>query len=176
MKIEDDKWLEIYTKHEDSFTVGMVYCQNEDEIIFRAVDDKGMQTGYYAMKKAIIKSLEKDTDYLMKLEKYMEYGDRFLFSSNVVKDITFSSEESLFHQIFEYSKNTNSIISIDMLHSEELKTGFIKEIDDKEIILENIDIETAKLLDVGTYTINDIVIIEFESVDNNLLKYAYETT
>lgn len=67
MKIKDNCLIEIYTRNNDSFSVGKVFCQNDDEVIFTDIDAQGKLSGYFAVRKSCISCLEYDTDYLNKI-------------------------------------------------------------------------------------------------------------
>ena len=78
MTVKESGIAEIYTKNTDTFSVGRVFCQNNECVVFEDIDTQGKITGYYVMKKEIISRLEYDTEYLNKISKYMEL--RMVFS------------------------------------------------------------------------------------------------
>lgn len=53
MFIKESCIVEIYTKNTESFSVGRVFCQDEDCVIFENIDVQGKITRYYVMKKSI---------------------------------------------------------------------------------------------------------------------------
>lgn len=173
--IKDNCIAEIYTHSEESFCVGSVYLQNKDCALFRNVDEQGKVTAYYAMKKSIITSVEYDTEYLNKLEKYMEYGTKNTYGLWFsLTEFKFDDEQPLFPQILQYAYKNNKIITIAASTMEELVTGYIRALSVDRMEMECVDIETAKLDDCIVMSIDEISFIEFDSVDNCLLQYANE--
>ncbi len=173
--IKENGIAEIYTHSEDSFSVGEVCFQNKDCILIRGVDEQGKVTAYYAMKKSIITSVEYDTEYLNKLEKYMEYGNVHTYSSWFsLNEVKFDDAQPLFPQILQYSYKNNRMVTIAISTMEQLETGYIRQLLDDRLEIECVDMETAKLDGCITVNIDEISFIEFDSVDNFLLQYANE--
>lgn len=50
--------IKIYTKSTEGFSVGRVFCQNEDCVVIEDIDVQGKITGYRVMKKSIISQLQ----------------------------------------------------------------------------------------------------------------------
>lgn len=173
--IKDNCIAEIYTHSKESFCVGSVYLQNKDCALFRNVDEQGKVTAYYAMKKSIIANVEYDTEYLNKLEKYMEYGSMHTYGSWFsLTEVKFDETRPLFPQVFQYAYKKNMIITIATSTMEQLETGYIKKLLEDRVEIECVDVETAKLNGCMVVSIDEISFIEFDSVDNCLLQYANE--
>lgn len=173
--IKDNCIVEIYTHSEDSFSVGSVYFQNKDCVLLRGVDEQGKLTAYYAMKKSIITNVEYDTEYLNKLEKYMEYGSMHTYGLwFYLTEVKFDETRPLFPQVFQYAYKENMIITIATFTMEQYETGYIRELSEDRIVIECVDMETAKLDGCIAVNIDEISFIEFDSVDNFLLQYANE--
>lgn len=173
--IKDNCIAEIYTHSEESFCVGSVYLQNKDCALFRNVDEQGKVTAYYAMKKSIITNVEYDTEYLNKLEKYMEYGSMHTYGSWFsLTEVKFDETQPLFPQILQYSYKNNRMVTIATSTMEQLETGYIRQLLDDRLEIECVDMETAKLEGCIAVSIDEISFIEFDSVDNFLLQYANE--
>lgn len=166
---------EIYTYSEESFCVGSVCFQNDENVLFQNVDEQGKVTAYYAMKKSIITNVEYGTEYLIKLEKYMEYGNAHTYSSWFsLSEVKFDESQPLFPQILQYSYKNNRMVTIATSTMEQLETGYIRQLSEDRLEIECVDIETAKLDGCITVNIDEISFIEFDSVDNFLLQYANE--
>lgn len=173
--VKDNCLAEIYTYSEKSFSVGEVCFQNDDCVLFRGVDQQRKITAFYAMKKSIITNVEYDTEYLDKLEKYMEYGSIHTYNSwFILTEVQFEEAQPLFLQILQYSYKNNRIVTIATSTMEQLETGYVRELSEDRIKIECVDMETAKLDGCIVMGISEISFIEFDSVDNCLLQYANE--
>lgn len=173
MTVKESCMVEIYTKDTESFSVGKVFCQNNDSVVFEDIDTQGKITGYYVMRKKIISRLDYDTEYLNKLSKYMEFAEKHSYSDWFsLKHITLNPEESLIWQVLEYAKDNNLVITIDMDNAEELETGYVKNIETDKIAFTCLNILNAQSIEDITVAIEDINLIEFEGIDNLLLQYA----
>lgn len=173
MLVKEDCIVEIYTEKSDSFSVGKVFCQNRDCVVFEDIDTQGKITGYYVMRKNTISQLDYDTEYLNKISKYMEFGEKHPYSNWFsLKQVALNTEESLILQVLEYAKDNDIIITIEITGMQELEAGYVKKVEADKIILSCIDISNARMSEEITVAMDDIVFIEFESIDNLLLKYA----
>lgn len=176
MMVNESGIVEIYTKNTNSFSVGRVFCQNKDDVVFEDIDPQGKITGYYLMKKNIISQLEYDTEYLHKISKYIEYGETHPYSAwFCLKKPALDTEKSLILQVLEYAKRNNIVITIEMVGEEELEAGYVKKIESGKIDFSCLDVSNAQLREDITVSICDIICIEFESIDNLLLQYANTT-
>ena len=176
MIVKESCLVEIYTKNIDSFSVGKVFCQNDDSVVFEDIDTQGKITGYYVMRKNIISQLDYNTEYLNKISKYMTFAEKHSYSNWFsLKHITLNTAESLVLQVLEYAKDNNIVITIETSGRQELDAGYIEEIRNGEIIFSCLDVSNAQLLEDIKVVINDIVLIEFENIDNLLLQYANTT-
>lgn len=173
MIVKESCLVEIYTKNTDRFSVGMVFCQNNDCVVFKDIDTQGKITGYYIMKKNIISQLNYSTGYLTKINKYMEYGETHSYSNWFsLKPVALNPEGALLLQVLEYARDNNAVITIELTGRQELEAGYIKEMDNNKITFSCLDISNAQLLEEISVATDDIVFIEFESIDNLLLQYA----
>ncbi len=173
MIIAESKLIEIYTKNKDSFSVGKVYCQNDEQVVFEDIDTQGKIIGYYAMKKKYISKLKYETEYLKKIYLYMQYAKEHDYSGWFsLEKIKLDIDKSLFDQVINIAKKNNSIITVGREEDDKLETAYVKDIYNEDITLECIDISNAKLYDEITMKLNEINFIEFNSVDNLLLEYA----
>lgn len=175
MTVKESGITEIYTKNTDTFSVGRVFCQNNECVVFEDIDTQGKITGYYVMKKEIIFRLEYDTEYLNKIGKYMEYNENHSYSEWFsLKPIALDTEKSLIFQVLQYAQDNNMVITIEM-DNEELESGYVKEIENGMLTFACLDISNAQPMENITVAIHDIILIEFESIDNVLLQYANAT-
>ncbi|MDD6071132.1 MAG: hypothetical protein PUC12_10035 [Clostridiales bacterium] len=177
MTIREDCIIEIYTKNQDSFSVGKVCFQNHDSVVFYSIDEQGKIAGYYAMKKKYITKILDNTEYLRKIGKYMEYSEKNPYDSWFsLKKVEFEISKPLFIQILRYAKDNDIIVTLDMFISDYLETGYVREITQEKIVLECVDVGNARIMDKVSIEIEieSIAFIEFESIDNRLLQYAMQ--
>lgn len=173
MIIKESGIAEIYTQSENSFSVGRVFCQNDDCAVFEDIDTQGKVTGYYLMRKDIISKVDYHTEYLKKISKYMEFSEKHPYSNWFsLKSVVLNRENPLILQVLEYAEKENIVITIEMAGVEELEAGYVREINSSQIIFSCIDLSSARQLEEITVAVDDIVFIEFESIDNILLQYA----
>ena len=66
-----EQLYEIYTDDSGAFTVGQIVVQNDDDIVFKGVDEEGKISAYYALPRKSIVEMVTDTPYLAKIRKYM---------------------------------------------------------------------------------------------------------
>lgn len=174
MKLKEPGIIEIYTNGKTSFSVGRVYCQSNDYVVFEDIDKQGIITGYCILRKDIISKTEDHTEYLDKLGKYMEYWEEHPYSAAFsLKQIDLETEKPLILQVLQHAKDNGIIITIEMDGMEEPEAGHVKAIKQEEIIFSCIDVSNAQIYDEISVKILDINFIEFESIDNLLLKHAH---
>lgn len=173
MFIKESCIVEIYTKNTESFSIGRVFCQDEDSVIFENIDVQGKITGYYVMKKSIISQLHYHTEYLDKIRKYMEYGEKHPYSNWFsLKPVALNRGGSLILQVLAYAKDNRIVITLETKQADEPEAGYVKEISQNKIIFSCLDISTAQLSEEITVPVHNLVFIEFENIDNLLLQYA----
>ena len=169
MQITDDiilkysgSLLEIYTANTDSFSVG---------------SELGREVALYLVKREHINNIIANTEYLKKMDLYCEYwkGENinkstyFLeYMSNLCKD-----ETDIISSVIDFVMKKMECITIQTYSSEMIDTGFISDCTDGYVTLRCIDIETAKEFSTCDISISDIWFLEFCSLDNTLLSYAF---
>ena len=75
--------------------------------------------------------------------------------------------------ILEYIISSKRISTVMIDSGDEMYTGFISELDAVSVAMECVDISNAKVYDKIKINVGDICFIEFNSVDNDVLLYAY---
>ena len=75
--------------------------------------------------------------------------------------------------ILEYIISSKNIATIMINSYDDMYTGFVSESDAVSVIMECVDISNAKVYDKIKINVEDICFIEFNSVDNDVLLYAY---
>lgn len=176
MNIREGCLAEIYTRESERFSVGKLYCQNAHAVIFYDIDTQGKISGYCVMRKSCIASLEYDTEYLRKMDKYMAYGREHSYSDWFqISKVEFDAEKDLFGQVLEHAWKKGIIITIALEGDEEPETGRIEKMESGMISLSCMDVSNAKFYEIKTVSVQDIGYIGFETIDNLLLAYAAES-
>ena len=75
--------------------------------------------------------------------------------------------------ILEYIISSKKIATIMINSDDDMYTGFVSESDAVSVAIECLDISNAKVYDKIKINVEDICFIEFNSVDNDVLLYAY---
>lgn len=167
----NDELLEIYSDSEDSFSVGKILSQNRDSILFRSYDAQGKNDGLHFIKSSHISEVKSNTQYLRKMQLYLEYwGER----EGVSLTNPFKKHPAL-SELLEYALENKKIITVSCsFKPDELLTGYIEAYDNEKIKLNCVDMETACSYETATLLKADIFYLEVDSLDNELLKYANE--
>ena len=165
---------EIYTTSKESFSVGYVICKNETEILFKILDELGRECALYLIKKERITASAVNTDYLQKIEVYMDYWNKKHYSLMSNMKMPIINEKFILSQILEFVINNNSIVTIRSLDSDNIETGFISKLDNETVLLRCINIEDATIYNEVKILKDNIWLIEFNSIENDVLLYAYK--
>lgn len=168
--MEIGKLYEIYSTDDESFSVGYLLYQNDDICIFKAYDDQGREAGIYVFKKKIISSCLEGTEYLAKMKLYIDYWKGKETKTVSINDL---DGEISIENILEYIISSKRISTVMIDSDDEMYTGFISELDAVSVAMECVDISNAKVYDKIKINVGDICFIEFNSVDNDVLLYAY---
>lgn len=174
MQYKENTLLELYTDSEDRFSVGMINLQNDTEILLKSIDEQGKEAGYYVVKKDGIQNVLYDTEYLKKISLYMECWKGHLYKkwTSFEKDMI-EKENSILTQALHYSKKAGRMVTIDGSF-EDIYTGYIEEVSHGAMKIKCIDISSACAMEEVQVDLKSIDFLEFESIDNYLLQYAYE--
>lgn len=166
--------VEIYTTSDHSFSVGTVLYEDEDNILFRLLDKQGKWDGFYLFKKFYISSMEHHTEYLKKMELYLEYWNKNHVSEAMKPNSIFYTKPT-FAKLIDFAQDANKIITIASCRQPStFITGYVKEHKEGKVLMECIDMETASIFSETEVAEHDIVFLEIESPDNELLNYAYQ--
>ena len=84
------------------------------------------------------------------------------------------NEKFILSQILEFVINNNSIVTIRSLDSDNIETGFISKLDNETVLLRCINIEDATIYNEVKILKDNIWLIEFNSIENDVLLYAYK--
>lgn len=168
----DLKLVEIYTTSSESFSVGTIIYQDDKDILFKTYDEQGQAASFYVVKRSYITSMKCDTEYLQKMELYLEFWKSHGVSDVLIKKPPFILGKPMIPQIIEYAKNNKEIVTLATSTSSNLETGYVRTFENDIVNLECIDMETAKGFDWLELNVQDICFLEIESTDNKLLAYA----
>lgn len=162
--------VEIYATSEDSFAVGYIIYQNSKRIFTHLVDDQGKLDGYLLFDKKTIDGMETNTEYLNKLEKYMDFWGNISVGDS---DNEIYKSNPDFIDLIKYAKDNKKIITLaTSFDYYDILTGFVSEYDDKTVKIDAINHADAKVFDQYEIEIDKLITLEIESIDNFLLGYA----
>ena len=164
--------VEIYSTSGDSLAVGYIIYQNKDRLFTHLVDDQGKLDGYLLFDSKMIDGIETKTDYLKKIEKYMDFWGNISIGDS---DNEIYKSKPDFIDLIKYAKDNHKIItlstSFDYFDS---ITGFVKSYDKEKVLVDALNQTNAKIFDQFEISIKDLVTLEIESIDNFLLGYAHK--
>lgn len=162
--------VEIYSTSEDSFAVGYIIYQSNDRIFTHLVDDQGKFDGYLLFDKKAIHAIEKGTEYLSKIEKYMGFWGNISIGDS---DNPIYTSKPDFRDLISYAKANKKIITLSTSFDYyDVSTGYVADFNDETVFIDAINLSNAKVFDQFEIDINDLVTLEIESIDNFLLGYA----
>lgn len=164
--------VEIYSSREDSFAVGHIIYQNDDRLFTHLVDDQGKYDGYLLFDKNTIDGIEKNTEYLKKIEKYMGFWGSISIGDS---DNEIYQSRPDFKDLLAYAKKQNKIITIATSFDYfDVTTGFVVDLDENNVTIDALNRSNAQIFDQFIIPINKIITLEIESIDNFLLGYAHK--
>ena len=165
-----DKLVEIYSTSEDSFAVGYIIYQNSERIFTHLVDDQGKLDGYLLFDKKMIDGIERNTEYLKKIEKYMDFWGNISVGDS---DNEIYKSKPDFIDLIKYAKDNKKIITISTSFDYfDSITGFVSSYNDKSLVIEALNHSNAQIFDQFEIDIDKLITLEIESIDNFLLGYA----
>lgn len=71
-----DELLEIYSDSEENFSVGKILSKSNDSVLFRSYDEQGKNDGLHFVKSSYISEVKSNTQYLRKMQLYLEYWEK----------------------------------------------------------------------------------------------------
>ncbi len=162
--------VEIYSSNEDSFAVGYIIYQNDKRIFTHLVDDQGKFDGYLLFDKSTIDGIEQNTEYLKKIETYMDFWGNISIG-NSDNEIYKSNPD--FKDLIKYAKDNNKIITLaTSFNYYDVSTGYVKDYNDKVVVIDAINKANSEIFDQFEIKIDELITLEIESIDNFLLGYA----
>ena len=159
---------EIYTLNEDTFNVGILVSESDNYAIYISIDEEGKKDGLFFIRKDYISDLCYETEYLRKIECYMNY---WLKKESSCQQHTYTSLRSAIESATSENKIISVICSSDLNN---IITGYVSQVSTSHICIQSIDIDSAALSeeDPENIAVKDIIFFEIDSVDNLLLDYA----
>lgn len=160
--------IEIYSKEADSFAVGFIVYENNKYLLINAVDDQGKYDGYLLFSKTFIEKIERNTAYLNKLIKYMDFWSNISIGKS---DNDIYKNTPSFKDLISYAKENEKIISIGKSSEYfDFLTGYVSKIEAKGLMLDAIDTNTAEIYSSFYVNFDEIKVLEIDSIDSYLLK------
>ena len=171
-----EQLYEIYTDDSGAFTVGQIVVQNDDDIVFKGVDEEGKISAYYALPRNSIVEMVTETPYLAKIRKYMRYGKEHPYSGwYVLPQLPLNPEGPILTQVLRIAEREGALVTVGRSGDEELLCGYVREIEKGRVLLDCVDLESAGSLPQVRIRIRDLEYIEYGSISNMLLMYANKT-
>lgn len=168
--MKENQLVEIYSTSEDSFSVGYIIYENKNRIFINSIDDQGKLDGYLLLKKDIIENIERDTDYLGKLEKYRTFWGK---SGLGISDNPVFKQKPDFYELIKYAHKYRKIITVaTSFDYYDYRTGFVNYLDEDIVSIKAIDQNTGKSYEDFEIEIKDLILAEVENIDNLLLEYV----
>ena len=168
-----EQLYEIYTDDSGAFTVGQIAFQNDDDIVFKGVDEEGKLSAYYALPRKMIVEMVTDTPYLRKIREYMHYGKEHPYSGwYVLPQLTLNPEGPILTQVLRIAEREGTLVTVGRIGDEELLCGYVREIEKGRVLLDCIDLESARNLSQVKIRVRDLEYIEYGSISNMLLMHA----
>ncbi|QAT48351.1 hypothetical protein EQM14_00350 [Caproiciproducens sp. NJN-50] len=166
--------VELYTRSEDSFSAGIVVALDQEGFVLREMDSQGRWCGYCFFRLGAVRNVETATDYLKKLECYLDYWEgRGLSQSDAPKqEPPFDPERNTLIDLLTGQCLKKHIITVGYCEEENLDTGYVLALTDRLLSLKTVDVSSGGFLDAIRKPLDEISMIEFESIDNILLEFA----
>ena len=167
MKKEDfffNEMIAIYTDTNDEwFGAGRVFKVDDNFLILKAIDPRGLQDGLILYRIGDIVKIERNTLYLQKLEKLMN-----------IKNTNFSdydiSTNDFINWFLQESKKRNIILNIQLLQSQHCDVmGVVKEINAHSCIIVQFN-NIGEFDGECQFALEDISSIKFDSVESRDIK------
>jgi hypothetical protein len=158
--------LEIYTEknNPNECAVGFIIILSENELILNAIDPKGLDDGFLAIRNDDIYSISYDTNYLRKISLLSENEKPRLPKQNIKE---YLKEANMFFSIFKESMDNKKLITLKLYYDIDV-SGIIKSFDEE--IIEISVIDTHGNFDGNSCIyIADVEWISFESINENKL-------
>lgn len=169
----DNKLYEIYTDDSGAFTVGIIVAQNDDDIVFKGVDEEGKTGAYYAMPLKTVREMVSDTPYLEKIRKYMQYAALHPYSGwYVLPELPLNPEGPILTQVLRIAEREEALVTVCRIGEEELLCGYVGGIEKGRVFLDCVDPETAQDLSRVKLRVRDLEYVEYGSIANTLLRFA----
>lgn len=162
--------VEIYSSDQDSFAVGYIIYQSENRLFTHLVDDQGKFDGYLLFDKKTIDGIEKNTEYLQKIETYMGFWGNISIGDS---DNEIYQSKPDFIDLIKYAKDHNKIITLaTSFKYYDVSTGYVNSYNDDVVVIDAINKANAEIFDQFEILIDELITLEIESIDNFLLGYA----
>ena len=169
----EDKIYEIYTDDSGAFTVGEIVARNNDDIVFKGIDEEGKISAYYAMPLKTVKDTIPATPYLQKIHQYMQYAAGHPYSGwFTLPELAPDPEKPVLSQVLRTAEREDALVTVCRIGDEELLCGYVRGIEKGRVLLDCVDPETAQDLPQVRLRIKDLEYVEYGSIANMLLRFA----
>lgn len=166
---------EFYTDDSGAFTVGRALLESSQDLVIEGVDEQGKQCGYFVMPARLVRERRKGTPYLSKIAKYMDYAAAHPYGTWYTPPaFPAAPGEPLLTGVLRHVLESGEVISVGVAEEEFPLTGIVRAFAKGTARIGCIDPETAEPLEEVRVRVREIEYIEYGSIDNRLLQYAFE--
>ena len=144
--------VELYTRSEDSFSVGSVASLNREGLILREMDGQGRWCGYCFFKLEAVRGVETDTDYLKKLECCLCcWKGCALFPDGCPEREPpfFDPERCALLDLLTGQCLRKHIVTVGYFEEMDLDTGYVLALTDRMVSLKTVDVSSGNFLDTS---------------------------
>ncbi|MCR4909610.1 MAG: hypothetical protein K5985_12350 [Lachnospiraceae bacterium] len=166
--------IEIFTEHEDAFSVGEKVLEDRKYLIYKDLNELGMFTGYVLLRKSLIDAIEKNTEYLGVMREYVSYANEHPYDGWFdLPELKLKDGEDYVRQIVSLAEKEKEIIWVWTKEVPEMTYGF-PELNGERFHLRCVAHDNALFFDEMDFDAEDIYYIGFGGIDCRLLKRAHE--
>ena len=175
MEMTGTELEEFYTDDSGAFTVGIALTESGQDLVIEGVDEQGKRCGYFVMPARLVRERRKGTPYLAKIARYMEYAEEHPYTAWYTPPVFPAAPgEPLMTGLLRHVLESGEVIAVGIAEEEFPVTGIVSSFAKGAARIECIDPETAEPSEEIRVRIRDIEYIEYGSIDNRLLQYAFE--
>ncbi len=169
------KLVEIFTGHDEAFSVGEILLETKDYLLYRDISEFGMALGYVIVRRKLIDAVVRESEYLAVMQEYVSYAEEHPFRDwFVLSEISPDPKEDLMAQALKHAAGDGSLVWISTKEGEEMTYGFVEE-NGERFHMRCIAHDNAKFYDETDFDIEDINVLGFGGIDCRLLERAYRS-
>ncbi|MBQ3393186.1 MAG: hypothetical protein IJG52_07245 [Lachnospiraceae bacterium] len=174
LKISDTELQEFYTDDSGAFSVGRIALQSGEDLVIEGVDEQGKRCGYFVMPAKMILESRRGTPYLARISRYMEYADEHPYSGWFsLPPLDLEADRPLLTQTLKKAMDKGDLVTVGVSEEEYPLCGFVRSLARGKVSMDLVDPSTAQEDGSCSFKVKEIEYIEYGSIDNRLLQYAF---